>query len=185
MSSARNSFALGALDGRLWAAGGQGSGGTTLATVEGFRPPETTWWSDTPAVASIVPFGLATALSEGEAGIIARAVGIDCASCGTLIVQGIVEPPPPPPPPVCPTSVTFTLLPGSLVRSEVMLTVTEASTGMTFGPFAVPIGEPQDVEAGKYHLAFSAAPGDKVTSAQRGLNVACGDNLTVKLRFHK
>ena len=60
----------------------------------------------------------------------------------------------------------------------------EKSSGETFGPFPVAIGEPQAVPAGHYQFAFSTAAGYRVTSAQRGVNLACGDDITIKLRFH-
>jgi hypothetical protein len=174
------------MDGRLWAAGGQGAGGVKLATLESFRPPETTWWSDTPAVATMNASGNANAVSVGQATIIARAVGIDCSSCGILTVEDGGGPPPPPPPPPddeC-AQITFTLLPGSLSFTEVELTALERSSGETFGPFPVALGEPQAVPAGQYHFSFSAPAGYRVTSAQRGVNLACGDDVNVKLRFH-
>ena len=190
MPTGRSQFGLGALDGRLWAVGGQGAGDPALKldTLEAFRPPENTWWSDTPAVATINSNGNANALSVGTTSIIARSVGISCisAACATLTVTDGGGPPPPPPPPPddeC-AQVTFTLLPGSLAFTEVQLTVLEKSSGHTFGPFPVPIGEPQTVPPGKYQFSFSAPPGYKVTSAQRGINLACGDDITVKLKFH-
>jgi hypothetical protein len=188
MPTARASFGLGALDGRLWAVGGQGDGNVKLATLESFRPPENTWWSGTPAVATINSNGNANALSVGTTSIIARSVGISCisAACATLTVTDGGGPPPPPPPPPddeC-AQVTFTLLPGSLPFAEVQITVLEKSSGDTFGPFPFPIGEPLTVPPGKYQFSFSAPAGYKVTSAQRGLNLACGDDEVIKLKFH-
>lgn len=87
MSTARSQFGLGALDRRVWAVGGFDGGGAALATLEAFRPPETTWWSGASAVATIDANGTATGLSAGETSIIARAVGIDCAPCATLTVS--------------------------------------------------------------------------------------------------
>jgi len=190
MPTARASFGLGALDGRLWAVGGQGSGdpGAKLATLEALRPPENTWWSGTPAVATINLNGNANALSVGTTSIIARSVGISClsAACATLTVTDGGGPPPPPPPPPddeC-AQVTFTLLPGSLPFTEVQLTVLEKASGETFGPFPVTIGEPQMVPSGKYQFEFSAPAGYKVTSAQRGVNLACGEDINIRLKFH-
>jgi hypothetical protein len=182
MPTARSQFGLGVIDGRLWAVGGLANGGTKLAALEAFRPPEATWWSGTPAVATINVNGNANALSVGQTIISARAVGINCASssCATLTVTDNSGPPPPPD--EC-AQVTFTLLPGSVPFTEVQLTVLEKSSGDTFGPFPVSIGEPQAVPPGQYHFSFSAPAGYRVISAQRGVNLTCGDDINVKLRF--
>jgi hypothetical protein len=188
MPTPRSQFGLGALDGRLWAVGGHGAGSPApkLASLEVLRPPENTWWSATPSVATINLNGNANALSLGTTVISARAVGISClsSSCATLTVSDNNGPPPPPPPDDECARVTFTLLPGSLPFTEVQLTVLERSSGDTFGPFPVAIGEPQAVPAGRYQFSFSTAAGYRVTSAQRGLNLACGDDIAIKLRFH-
>jgi hypothetical protein len=47
----------------------------------------------------------------------------------------------------------------------------------------MPIGEPLSVPAGKYHLKFSAPSGYEVTPVSRGLNIRCGDDETIRLRF--
>jgi hypothetical protein len=65
----------------------------------------------------------------------------------------------------------------------VELAVLERSSGDTVGPFPVTIGETQSIPAGQYHFSFSAPAGYRVTSAQRGVNLACGDDFNVKLRF--
>jgi N-acetylneuraminic acid mutarotase len=96
MPTARAFFGLAAFDGRLWAVGGQGGAGTKLATVESFRPPEHTWWSSMPSVATISDQGNATPLSAGQTTIIGRSVGISClsSSCATLTVTAGSEAPP-------------------------------------------------------------------------------------------
>jgi hypothetical protein len=77
MPTARGQFGLAVLDGRLFAAGGLTASNTVLATLEGFRPPETTWWSSNAAVATISQNnGTATANSNGTSIISARSVGI-------------------------------------------------------------------------------------------------------------
>lgn len=185
MPAARSQFGLAALDGRLWAVGGHGAGAPApkLASLDVLRPPENTWWSGTPAVATINLNGNANALSLGTTEISARSVGISCESpsCATLTVTDNSGPPPPPQDECA--QVTFALLPGSLPFTEVHLTVLERSSGDTFGPFPVTIGEPQDVPEGQYQFSFSTSAGHRVTSAQRGLNLACGDDITIKLRF--
>jgi hypothetical protein len=88
MPTARAFFALAVLDGRLFAAGGLTGSTTVTATLEAFRPPETTWWSSDEAVATISQNnGTATAHSVGTAIISARSVGIDSgAQSATLTV---------------------------------------------------------------------------------------------------
>ena len=92
-------------------------------------------------------------------------------------------PPPPPPPDDDCALITFTLASGSVPFTEVQLTVHEKSSGETFGPFPVTIGETQSVPPGKYQFSFFAPAGYKVTPAERGVNLACGDDVTVKLSF--
>lgn len=79
--------------------------------------------------------------------------------------------------------VTFTLLPGSEPFAEVQATLVDPPTGNELDTFALTIGEPQSVPAGSYHLRFSAPNGYAVTPVQRGLNVSCGDDIAVRLRF--
>jgi hypothetical protein len=95
MPTARAFFGLAAFDGRLWAVGGQGAAGTKLATLESFRPPENTWWSSTPSVATISSQGDAAALSTGQTTIIGRSLSISClsSSCATLTVTSADEDP--------------------------------------------------------------------------------------------
>ncbi len=93
MPTARDEAALGVLDGRLFIAGGKTSptGDSLIATLETFRPPETTWWTSDTAVATINQTGTATAVAGGSATITARAVGVGCATssgCATLTVNG-------------------------------------------------------------------------------------------------
>ena len=93
MLTARDEAAIGVLDGRLFIAGGKtGPDPSTLvSTLEGFRPPETTWWTSDSGVATINPTGTATAVASGTATITARSVGVDCSTssgCGTLTVTG-------------------------------------------------------------------------------------------------
>jgi N-acetylneuraminic acid mutarotase len=187
MPTARTEVAGAAFDGRFFAVGGFTSfdPSTQLSTVEAFRPPETTWWSSNVSVASINPNATATGLSAGMSIIDARASGIDCATtntCATLTVTGDgggggggggEE---------C-AQVTFTLLPGSLAFTEVETSLIDPSTGTTIETFPLPIGETLGVPAGSYHLRFRAPAGYEVTPAQHGLNVSCGDQKTVQLRF--
>jgi len=80
-------------------------------------------------------------------------------------------------------TLTFTLLPGSEPFTQVTLTLVDPPTGNDLATFPVPIGELQSVRAGSYHLRLSAPPGYAVTPNQRGLNVSCGDDTVVRLRF--
>lgn len=94
MQTPRGSPAVDTLDGRLWVAGGKtGLDNSTQTTVlETFRPPETLWWSNNSAVATLSQpgqVGQANAVSPGSATIIAQVGPIDCSSsggCGTLTV---------------------------------------------------------------------------------------------------
>lgn len=94
MQNPRGSPAVDTMDGRLWIAGGKtGLDNSTQTTVlEAFRPPETLWWSNNSAVATLSQpgqVGQANAVSPGSATIIAQVGAIDCSSsggCGTLTV---------------------------------------------------------------------------------------------------
>lgn len=79
--------------------------------------------------------------------------------------------------------VTFTLLPGSVSFPTVTLTIVDPSSGTEVATTTLPIGEPHRAGAGSYHLRFSAPEGYAVTPAQRGVNLACGDDTVVRLRF--
>lgn len=79
--------------------------------------------------------------------------------------------------------VTLTLLPGSAPFTEVQVTLVDPPSGNELDTFVLPIGEPLPVPEGSYHLRFSAPNGYAVTPVQRGLNVSCGDDIAVRLRF--
>jgi hypothetical protein len=81
--------------------------------------------------------------------------------------------------------VTLTLLPGSELFTEVQVTLVDPPSGNDLDTFALTIGEPQSVPEGSYHLRFSAPNGYAVTPVQRGLNVSCGDDISVRLRFRR
>lgn len=59
MTTARDEIALTAFDGRLFVAGGKtvSTPATSSATVESFRPPETTWWPSDTNVATMNQMG--------------------------------------------------------------------------------------------------------------------------------
>ncbi len=94
MLTARDEAAIGVLDGRLFVAGGKTgpTGASLVATLERFRPPETTWWSSNSGVATINQTPSARGVGAGTATITARvAGGFDCATtdgCATLTVSG-------------------------------------------------------------------------------------------------
>lgn len=79
--------------------------------------------------------------------------------------------------------VTFTLLPGSVSFPTVTLTIVDPPSGTEVATVTLPIGEPHSAGAGSYHLRFSAPEGYDVSPTQRGVNLACGDDTVVRLRF--
>jgi hypothetical protein len=81
--------------------------------------------------------------------------------------------------------VTFTLLPGSEPLTEVQVTLVDPPSGTELDTFPLAVGEPQSVPQGSYHLKLSAPAGYAVTPAQRGVNVSCGDDIAVRLRFRR
>jgi hypothetical protein len=78
---------------------------------------------------------------------------------------------------------TFTLLPRSEPFADVQVTLIDPSTGNDLDTFTAPIGAPLSAPAGSFHLRFSAPPGYRVAPVQRGLNLSCGDDTAVRLRF--
>ena len=85
-------FALAVLDGRLFAVGGnlQDASNTAVGSLLANRPPETTWWSNNPAVGRINAgnSGSVSGVSAGTATISARLVGVDSgAQSATLTVN--------------------------------------------------------------------------------------------------
>lgn len=168
------------------------AGGSGAIAVVGL-----TWTSSNPAVASVDHGGIVTALSEGDATITAtygsrcwrsEPSATDCR--GTTSGEAIVH--------VGPSSggggggggggegcaqVTFRLLPGSEPFTQVQVTLVDPSTGDELDTFAAAIGAPLSVPEGSYHLRFSAPGGYAVTPVQRGLNMRCGDDTVVRLRF--
>lgn len=71
----------------LYAVGGQNSGGVPVTTVEAFTPPEVTWSSGTPAVATLNSNGLATGLSVGTSTITASAWNLTANTTLTVVTQ--------------------------------------------------------------------------------------------------
>lgn len=94
MRTPRDQLSVAALDGRLFVAGGKTNATNTslVATLEVFRPPETTWWSSNSGVATVNQNARATGVSAGTATITGRAVGpVDCgttSSCASVTVSG-------------------------------------------------------------------------------------------------
>jgi hypothetical protein len=104
---------------------------------------------------------------------VATANGVSCATtttCATLTVN--------------PTShITLTLAAGSAVFAAVSVTAIDPATGEVEGPFEVPIGAAQTVEAGSYRLVFTPPAGYTVTPAQADFSLQVGSDFTVTLRF--
>lgn len=188
MPTPRGEVALGVLDGRLWVAGGLAAvdSSSVIATFQAFRPPETTWWSTNTTVATINNGSAnATGQNPGTTTIDARAVGVDCATtntCATLTVAGNGgggggggggE---------C-ANVTFLLAPGSALFTTIDLTLIDPSTGQPRGTFTAPIGQTLTAHAGAIRVAFTAPNGFTVSPTQVDLNIQCGDDIHVQLRF--
>lgn len=161
------------------------AGGSGAIAVVGL-----TWTSSNPAVAAVDHGGNVTALSEGDVTITAT-YGSRCwrsepsaTHCrGTTSGEAIVH--------VRPSSgggegcalITFTLLPGSEPFTQVQVTLVDPQSGNDLDMFTATIGAPLSVPEGSYHFRFSAPGGYAVTPVQRGLNMMCGDDTAVRLRF--
>jgi hypothetical protein len=79
--------------------------------------------------------------------------------------------------------VTFALLPGSEPLTHLTVTFIDPPTGTILGTTSVPIGESLSAEAASYHLRLSAPSGYVVTPKQRGVNLACGDDVAVRVKI--
>lgn len=83
----RANLAGAVVNGVLYAVGGQNSGGVPVTTVEAFTPPEVTWSSGTPAVATLDSNGLAAGLSVGSSTITASAWKLSANTTLTVVTQ--------------------------------------------------------------------------------------------------
>lgn len=168
-----------------------GGGGGEVALVG------LSWTSSNPAVASVSQAGVVTALAPGDATITATwgnrcwqpLAGENLVCRGTTTAtatvhvqedgggggggeEGCVR-------------LTFVLLPGSEPAATVDVTLVDPPSGAELGSFSLPIGQTVAPDPGAYHLRLSAPPGLTVTPVQRGLNLVCGDDETVRVRFRK
>ena len=81
--------------------------------------------------------------------------------------------------------VTFALLPGSEPLERLTVTFVDPPTGTNLATISVPIGESLSADAASYHLRLSAPSGFVVTPKQRGVNLACGDDVAVRVKIQK
>ena len=185
MPTVRAQHASAVLHGRVYALGGLLAPTfppQVTSTVETFV--DLAWGTSDAGIATVTQNGHAVGQAAGMATVTARVGPVTCLlgaphTCAEITVTDIVEPPS-----EC-AQVTFTLLPGSLPATEVQVMLIDPPTGDTLSIFSAPIGVTQTVRPGRYHLVFSDPEGRRMTSAQRGLNLSCGDDVTVRLRVHQ
>ncbi|MGE3404784.1 MAG: kelch repeat-containing protein [Vicinamibacterales bacterium] len=140
--------------------------------AQGGGLPEVSWSSTQPAIATVDANGRATGVAGGVTTIVATAGGISCVAtgtCGALTVQQ-------------PSTVTFTLAPGSVAFPTVNLTVT--SGGQTFTT-SLPIGVAHEVSPATYNVTITPPAGHSVTPSQVTLTVAAGASVVVPIRFDR
>jgi N-acetylneuraminic acid mutarotase len=185
MPTARAQLATGVIDGRVYAAGGllaPSFPSQVTPKLESFI--DLAWGTSNPAVATITQFGSLTGQAEGDAVVTARVGAITCLTGVPTCAEVTVGEMPEPPPGEC-AIVTFELLPQSEVFSSVLTTVIDATTGETLGTGPIPIGSSQMVNAGNYRLEFAAPEGYFVTPGGKPVHARCGDETTVRLKFHR
>lgn len=155
------------------------------------------WTSSNPSVASVDRTGRVTAMAPGDTVITATfgsrcwlpSAGVNLSCRGTVTATAAVH--------VDPngggggggdddcTKLTFILLPGSEPANAVSATLIDPSTGAELGTVTIPINQTVAPPPGQYHLRLAAPAGLSVTPVQHGLNLACGDDKIVRVRFRR